>query len=347
MSKGIMKMIGCGGAGIHIVNEVGGLLDSLGDGFSKIDRHYIDTSTDIDHDEDIKDKFFIIKTKTHSGSTIDGSGGERQTNQAAIIPGVKDFLDSRKMVSPETGVFHIVCFAASSGSGSVIAPVIIMDLLKRNMPVVAVIIGDSTNGLCGINTYNTLRGLHQMSVKLGKPLSTMYVNNQSYMDNGAGKAIENANKSIFNSLSSLSIFLSGENHSIDNQDMINIIDQSRYNTIDIKPGLVALNTYSKEVIVPDGCVPTVGRTLTANGVSPDINVHLWHNKVGRIVHENAIDKYDGLLPLHLVSFTNFFTLEIERLKKYSDSVKQSMASVEVPVIPNDVNNDIDENGLVF
>ena len=343
-----IRMIGCGGAGISLTDEVGGLLGELGEGFAKVDKYFVDTAeASIAHVKTVNPKFHLIKKSTTGGTDVTGSGGDRKTNAQHIIPGVKDFLDNNKMSSKETGVFYVVVFAASSGSGSVIGPMVIKNLLEKNIPTVVVMIGDSTNGLSAINTLNTIATLHAIANGTKKPLSVMYVNNESFMNNGAASAIKEANRSVFNSLSALTLFLSGVNHELDNQDMINIIDQSNYSTINIKPGLYALNAFSKDVALPDGCIPTVARTLTVNGVSPDINVPLLHHKNGKIIEENAARIYAEYAPLHLVSYTNFFTQEESRLKKYTSTIYDSIKAIEINEISGTSESEVDENGLVF
>jgi hypothetical protein len=58
----------------------------------------------------------------------------------------------------------------------------IKGLLERNIPTVAVVIGDSSNGLSANNTLKTLATLQVIATRESKPLSMIYVNNARVND---------------------------------------------------------------------------------------------------------------------------------------------------------------------
>jgi len=348
--KGTMKIIACGGAGIAVGSQVSDKLSVLGSGFSNVSISYVDTSkNNIDTIPDGGSKFFKIDTKSHSKEEISGSGSDRRTHVPDIIDGVNAYLDKEGIKEPVTGDYYFVMFSGSGGSGSVIGLFMMQNLLEMGIPVVAVIIGDSTNGLYAMNTLDTIASLHGMALKKNKTISIMYVNNEAYMGNGHSNAIKEANMSIFNSMSAMSLFLSSENLDIDAQDMRNLIDQKNYNKLNIPAGLYAINTFSKDVVMPDGCKATVARTLTTDIASPDINVEgLHHHKVGKILDENALAIYSEHAPIHLISYANFFTMETERLKSYTDGMLTDMNNIEIDTIQGTENSDVDEDtGMVF
>jgi len=348
--KGKMKIIGCGGAGISVVSQVGEKLKALGSGFSDINLDYIDTSkNNIATVPNGEKSFFKIDTKSHTKEEVAGSGGDRKTHALDIMDGVKEYLDNRKIKEAVTGDYYFVTFSGSGGSGNVIGLFLVQSLLKMNIPVTAVVIGDSTNGLFAMNTLDTIASLHGSVTKLDKALTVIYVNNEAYKSNGHSNAIKEANMSIFNSMSAMSLFLSGCNLDIDAQDMRNIIDQKNYNKLNIPAGLYALSAFSKDVVIPDGCKPTVARTLTTDVASPDINIEgLHHHKVGKILDENALSVYSEYAPVHLVTYANFFTMETARLKSYTDNMITDMNNIEINTIEGTSNSEIDEDtGMVF
>jgi len=345
-----IKIIGCGGAGIAITSELNKSLSTLGSGFSNVKVSYIDTSVNnIQTIPGGKDNFFKIETKSKAKEDIAGSGGERKTHAADIMDGVREYLDDKRIKGPVTGDYYFIVFSASGGSGSVSGILLMKELLAMNIPAIAVMIGDSTNGLYAVNTLDTIASLHSIAKSLNKTVPVMYVNNEAYMGNGHTNAINDANMSIFNSMSAMSLFLSGENLDIDAQDMRNIIDQSNYNKFNIPAGLYALNSFSKEVVVPEGCTPTVARTLTTNTASPDINIEgLAHHKVGKILDENAIGIYGEHVPIHLVTYANFFTMETKRLKSYTDNMYSNVNAIEVETLEGTATSEVDEDtGLIF
>jgi len=344
-----IRLIGVGGAGVTIGNEVGGMLSDLGEGFSNVVRHYVDTSTN-NITDDMRDEglFHLIESKNLTKAKIMGSGSERRTHAGDINESVKDYLDKNKILNNKTDMFNVVVFSGSGGTGSVGGPLIVKNLLEANIPVVVVMVGDSTNGLSGLNTISTIATLHKFTMAHKKALPIMYVNNEAYMSNGVSNAIADANKSIFNSLSALSLFLSGDNESIDSQDMINIIDQTNYKTINVKPGLYALSTFSKNVVLPEGCIPTVTRTLTTRGVSPDLNIVPAHSKSGTILADNAANIYREHAPIHMVAYANFFKIEEQRLRAFTDKIQAAMAAIETEDIGSHSQSEVDDDtGLIF
>lgn len=344
-----LRVIGCGGSGINICGDVIENISILGDGFCDIERTYIDTSrNNIDKIGYEGNDFWMVETKDFSKDTIAGSGGERRTNSADISENIKEFLTKYNFTKPVTGEYTIVIGSASGGSGSVIMPVIVKSLMERGIPTVAVIIGDTSNGLSAINTLNTLTGLNVIATKkVKKPLSVVYVNNTAMGASNTHEAEKLANKKLFNTLGTLSMFLSGDNGDLDSQDMVNFVDQSNYSTINIKPGLYGLVTYSGDVELPEHAIPTVGRTLTVEGTAPTIDVTLLHHKTGVCMSENAVNIYDGQFPVHAISYANFLSIEAAHLKKVKADYDNIMNSISIADIELEDDADMDENGLVF
>lgn len=348
--QGTMNIIGAGGAGIAIVSQVSEKLSALGSGFSKIKVSYIDTSkNNIATVKGGESRFFKIETKSHAKEEIVGSGGERKAHASDILIGVNEYLDQMGIKEAVTGEYYFVVFSASGGTGNMVGAFLIRSLLEMGIPVVAVIAGDSTCGLYAANTLDTIATLHNIVIKNSQTLSVMYINNEAYMGNGHANAIKEANLSIFNSLSAMSLFLSGDNLDIDAQDMRNFIDQNNYSKINIPAGLYAINSFSKEVVIPDGCKATVSRTLTTSTISPDLNIeNLQHSKVGRILDENALKIYNEYAPIHLISYANFFTKETARLKTYSTSMLNDLNNIEIDSIQGSDNSQLDDDtGIIF
>lgn len=338
----------CGGTGIKVADKVVNNVATLGDGFSDIVIRYVDTSkADISKIEHDPKAFWHIKSAEFGKDTLSGSGSERRHASKEISGDIKNYLNHFSIHEHGTGEYHLVIFSASGGSGGVIGSLIIKSLLAENMPVVSIVVGDSSNGLSAINTLNTLAGLNNIANKAKKPLNIMYVNNKDFADNGILSGIENANKAIFSSLSVLSLFLSGDNEALDNQDLLNIIDQSNYKTINIQPGLYALSTFSGKATLPQGAIPTVARTLTSAGISPDVGIQLLHHKSGIVRSENANKIFGKQYPLHLISSANLFGVESMNLKTVTDEYYDMMHKIEVQHVEGTTESDESDDGLVF
>lgn len=223
----------------------------------------------------------------------------------------------------------------------------IKGLLERNIPTVAVVIGDSSNGLSANNTLKTLATLQVIATRESKPLSMIYVNNASVNDKNMMEAENMANKMLFNTLSTISMFLSGQNEAIDHQDMTFIIDQSNFTSISIAPGLYGLITAAGEPKLPTEGIPTVARTLTVDNTPFDIkDISLLHHKRGYVTSENVKSLYSKQFPIHLISYANIFSVEEKQLKATVDHYKNIMDNIAVKaVVVEDAI--VTDQGLVF
>lgn len=342
---------GCGGCGINALDFISNRLDALGEGFAKPKYLYIDTSrANIDKIQP-KGEFWLVKTKAHSKMEITGSGGERAFNANDSMANVKEYLDTNNFIKRNPNEFHVVISSASGGSGGTVGHFIIKELITRGIPVVSVVIGDSSNGLNAKNTLNTIASLDRLAKTTAKPISVIYINNHLFVkeDVSMRQAEETVNKILSNILSTLSLFLSGENEALDNQDMFGIIDQSHYTTINVLPGLYSLMIHSNKVEVPAGNTPSVGRTLTIEGHDFDTSIALLHHKRGYVVNPNAISVMkEGCFPIHLIAYANGLVKEVKTLKNISDEYDSIAASMQNEDLFGTANSNVDdETGLVF
>lgn len=349
--QSVLVVHGLGGCGINMVDSVFSKIADLGDGFARMKFHYCDTSRANIDKITPRGEFWMVKTKSFGKEEINGSGAERATNAADIQANVNEYLDLNKYAKRETNEFHCVVASASGGSGSVISPILVRGLLSRNIPVFAVIVGDSSNALSAKNTKNTLASLNAIAKSLRKPITLVYVNNHTLAGNGIGlkEAEKKADQVVFNIMTSISMFLSGTNEDLDYQDIAGIIDQSHYRTIQIDPGLFGLTVYSKKINIPEGAIPTVGRTVTLPETDFDTTLTLLHHKKGYITSKNAIDiiKPENF-PIHMLAYANFFKLEERNLDKIVQDYENIMASIRSEDISGCSTSSMDdETGLIF
>ena len=348
MDKNNMIIHACGGAGINTAAKVFDMVSELGEGFSNVKFNYLDTSDANINKIDQRGQFWLVKTKAHSKEAISGSGGERRTHSVDIAANVSEYLDQNKILRRVPGEYHIVVASASGGSGSVISAMLVKNLLERNIPTIAVIIGDSSNGLSANNTLDTLGSLNSIAVTTNKALAVIYVNNHGLIDNGMHSAIDKANKILFNTMSTVALFLSSENEALDSQDMTNIIDQSNYKKIPIPAGLYGLAIYSKNIELPKNVIPMIGRTLSAGNIPFDTGLTLQHHKHGYVTESNALEIFKDQFPLHMVTYANFFTNEEKSLRAVTEDYNNIMNSIKIDNITGTSRSVIDdETGLVF
>ena len=229
---------------------------------------------------------------------------------------------------------------------------LIKGLIQKDIPVIAVVIGDSTDSLSTKNTINTLATLDGVARSCNKPLTYLYVNNKVIMDtNNLNKqqAEVQANKVLTNMLTTISLFLSGDNEALDNQDMYGIIDQSHYSTINIAPGLYGLSLHSKTIELPQDAIPTVARTLSLPNTEFDIDMPLLHHKRGFVTSDNAVEisKKENF-PIHMLACANYLKSEETMLKNKDKEFEDIMANISNSNMTGVAKSKLDETtGLVF
>lgn len=340
----------CGGCATSIAGKVVTSIADLGEGFASIEFNYIDTSR-VSYDKlpDPRGELFLVTNKDHGGTTIHGSGGERRLKSVEIMKNIPDYLNQHKIFKVDPGVYHAVFFSASGGSGSTIGLFIVKALLERNIPVICVVVGDSSSGIYTINTLNALATLNKVALDLNKPLSLIYINNTNFFTSGTATAERDANSYLAKTLTGLSLFLSGNNGELDNQDILNFIDQSKYGTISVKPGLYGVHIYSKEINLPEGATPTGMRILTVGEQDFAVNPSILHFKRGYVTNGNALNVIkDEQYPLYMVNYANFFALEEKILRPQTENVYNVAENIVNDQVKGTSKSHLDEEtGLIL
>ena len=228
MSKTKMHIYGCGGAGINITRHTESRWDKEDINVERIaeyDKTYIDTSRSNIKDGMKADDIYVIPN-------LDGSGKKRDENHVEINNLIKDILVKHK---PQD--FNVVIFSLSGGSGSVIGPLLVSELLARNIPVIAITVGTDESVLTAKNTLNSLKSLEAIAKRNGKALNFIYQHNQRGIPRG------NVDSKISSYLSGMRYLFSGNNEELDSQDLINWLDFTR--TTSLSPQLGLLEVYSE------------------------------------------------------------------------------------------------------
>jgi hypothetical protein len=348
----------CGGAGINIADQVINKVSELGEGFSNIEFQYVDTSTSNIDKITPKGEFFKITAQSYGAEKIDGSGGSRQKHAADITKNMPTYMNTIGIHKRVTGEYHMVVFSGSGGSGSVIGPVLIKHLMERDIPTIAVVVGDSSNAAYTKSTMGTISTLDNFAISAKKPLSVIYVNNHG-LSTGIthSEAEKQANKQLLNTISLVSLFLSNEHESLDYSDMVNIIDMSQHKTVwdesvsENLSGLYGLAVYSKEIKLISSAhavIPIAARGLGVGDIEADTNVELMQYKKGKITNQNPIKLYKDLAPLFMVTYANFLTAEHTALKQSNNNFKNILNTIQNGRLLDESNSVQDnETGLVF
>lgn len=348
---------GCGGAGINISDRViRETVLGLGKGFSEIEFKYID-STDsniksIMHDPD---DFLKVVDPDQSSSGVSGSGGVRGKNLAQIAGAVKDFINKYKYLEHQMGVYHMVIYSASGGTGSVAGFLLTKALMEAEIPVIPVVIGDCDSSKYTDSTFKTLQSLDKTARDLDQGLNLIYFNNSSILVDGeASDSVlereEEVNKRLINILSTISLFLSGMNIGIDDQDMINFLNPVEYRSPSdpIPAGLYGLHVISNLTTTDDSLIPMVSRSLAPEGVSPDLNKHMVAKKAGIIDEPNVLKSYpENNFPLHIINYPGYYNSEIDRLAKAVEDNQNKMKAINTEPAAKIVGEVDTDTGLII
>lgn len=216
MSKGKMRIYGCGGAGINITKNYVGVTAGL---IADIKPCFIDTSTtnltSVTNDEST----FILED-------VDGSGKLRRENHQEIQSSIKNIINT----FPPQG-FNIVVFSASGGSGSVLGPLLMAELIGRGETTVGVVIGTHESSISADNTLNTLKSLESLSTMKDSPFVVFY----EHMRESRNKSDEQVKMCI----SALAVLANGDNRELDSMDISNWINYDK--VTDVEPQLALLD----------------------------------------------------------------------------------------------------------
>ena len=284
-SMGKIRVIGVGGAGINVAGFLNESLGGLARGrdISTLEYLYLDTSKSnisrIDHDED---KFFLVSTKSLT-KDLDGSGGERRTNAEYIKNNIPAFIDQYRLVDRELSMYTIVVFSLSGGSGSVAGPLLVNELLTRNVPVMAIVVGDTRNQQSAINTKGSIVTLNNVAKKSRKVLPLVYFDNNIIDVEDIEDGVDDellVNGWVKSTVETLMVLTGGGVGEIDQQDIVNFLQPGNYSKLNIPAGVYGVSVY-KDTIPPaesgSTSIPVMARGMIPNGVtaprlSPELNL---------------------------------------------------------------------------
>lgn len=218
--KNNITLYGCGGTGVNIVTPYILNPQKDRDGYATISPSLIDTSESNISDDRVKKVFYKIKLEKNA----EGSGSIRSENVDEIRQQVPTFISEYK-----PGDLSIVVASANGGSGSTIAPVLVSELVKRQHPVITVLLVDDNNQKSIENAQRTLVSFDTMAKKSGVPFVAALVPNVT---------LASANNLAGETIAYLSMLFSNENHGLDNADLRNFLNFTK--VTQVQPGLAGL-----------------------------------------------------------------------------------------------------------
>ena len=221
--QGQVRLFACGGCGVNIAaSYVNTKREALS---AEIHPVFIDTSRS-NLEAHIPDESRYILPD------LDGSGKVRSENYEKIKDVIKQIIHQHRPMG-----MNLVVFSASGGSGSVIAPLLIGELLARGEIVIAIVIGSDESAITAQNTLNTLKSLEGVSRNAKKPV-VMY-----YRHNTRGRARSEVDAELHYAISTLAVLASGTIKGIDTKDIANWVGFDKTTSVD--PRVAVLEIFAE------------------------------------------------------------------------------------------------------
>lgn len=228
MTKRTTHIYACGGGGITITADLNDFVDVNGFSNTRVSR--LDTSDkNINANMPLSSVFLL--------ENADGSGKQRNHNYRPVVASMDKILAKHQPAD-----YNIVIFTAGGGSGSVLGPVLVGELLKRKAPVIALVIGSHGDETQAENTVNTLKSLAGVQSTANRPVVF------SYFEVSQQCSQADVDKQVRSILMVLLNLLDSNNTIIDNKDIINFLDWTNVRK-QIPAQLAALEVFIDDELV--------------------------------------------------------------------------------------------------
>lgn len=213
-----VRIYGVGGFGVNIAKAFRNK--------ERTEVSFLDTSTsNLDQDE-VGSAFLV--------AGLDGSGKLRKQNVDAIKSAIAPVLNGHPPAA-----FNVVVFSGSGGTGSVLGPLLVDELLNRDAMVLVVFLGDTDSLIASENTLNTIKTLSALSARHKAPISILY---REIEDGSDRTEVDEVFRSAITAFSLLTSLIGRPLSEMDNADLYNWLNYHRVTKH--APGLGLLNIFS-------------------------------------------------------------------------------------------------------
>ena len=326
MERKKIAIYACGGCGINLGSVFLRYEGQEDSGFAQINSYFIDTSkSNIIHSKVPEDKLYLV-------DGLDGSGKRRETNYQALAENSKRIIHQFK-----PGDINIVLHSASGGSGSVMGPILVSELLDRKLPTIVVLVGGTSSRIETDNTIKTLKSYEMISRKRNSPVIAAYRENSPTKNRG------DVDSEIQTIVMVTAALFSGQNRELDASDLKNFLN---YNSVtSYTPKLTFFDFFAKDIILnkEESLISLV--TLVDTETPSDVHIPVEYQAVG-FLPESTKQAIGVSLPIHACTISGFFIKVVERLEdKLGDFDAARQVAVEKPIVGHDA--DHTSEGLIF
>lgn len=289
-----LKLYSLGGAGCNIGAKFTKFTGKNTHGFAQIDTVFVDTSRSNLGPNVPTESVYLV-------DGLDGSGKLRASNYNAINECVNEILHQFK-----PGDINVVISSASGGSGSVLAPVIVSELLARDEMVIVISIGSTSSRIETENSLKTLKSYEMISQKRNKPVV------MAYRENSLDKSRHEVDAEIETMILILSALFSGNNRELDTSDLRNFLNYNHVTSY--KPKLSYLDFFTKEILLGKGQTLVSLASLIDEKTSSETGIPTEYQAVGFLPDVTK----EGLpiaLPIHTCVITGYYHNVVDRLNQ--------------------------------
>lgn len=307
--KGTIRLYAAGGAGINIGKNFEKSRGKAEEAFAEIHVSYLDTSdSNLRNVNTTLDNIYRI-------DGIDGSGQVRAENFEEIAPRVRDMLQKHAPMD-----LNIVISSFSGGSGSVIGPSLVSELLSEGKNVIVIGIGDSSTVNYAKNTQKTIKSYANIAVQNEAPVVA------AYFENGNSTPREEVDRGIFQLVTALAVLFSRENAELDSADLRNWLNFHRVTSFE--PQLAALSLFEGTDPVEDyGDIITVA-TLATEKSGTTLNTVIGYQTVGWLPPADGdnMKRVHAAAPIHFMVSDGVFTDVDAKLEQFLGDHQKRLAA---------------------
>jgi len=303
--KAKITLYAAGGCGINIASYFEQYRDKPMVDRATVQPVYIDTSRSNISRQLPEDSVYAIEG-------LDGSGKVRAENHVRIGECVLDILQKHR-----PGDLNIVLSSASGGSGSVIAPSLVSELLNRDLPTVVIIIGSTDSRIEVENTIRTFKSYEGIAQLRRTPVVAFY------HENSEATARRVVDADVHRAIVVMTSLFSGNNRELDSSDLRNWLKYTKVTSYEAHLTNIDFFIGKINLVKPNTAISVA--TLGEDGVDTSTGITVEYQCVG-YVPQTTIDKLDFKLPMHAVVLSSVFNEVHKRLDKtlqHLDEAKQA------------------------
>lgn len=327
--RSTIAIYGVGGAGINNVLDIN--IPSDAAGFPNAIKYIADIS-----DRNLRgvaDDKFAAKYLLPG---VDGSGKNRVFTHSIAVAHIDKLLLTLK---PKD--VNVVIFSASGGSGSVLGPLIIEELLRRDIPVIGFCIITSASKEETINSFGTIGTLQNIATKMvKKPIVVNFHENTETCNR------EMVNDIIHASIRALASLLSGQNEELDKRDIENWLRPDRL-SVQYPPQVFDLYIHAApgNTIMADTTAVSVASLLLSKR-SIEYMGGQSYNTVGYLPDSALNATSIELSDLHFIISNSSMVKRVDYLKSVIKVFQDAEIAAKANIVP-EFDDSGDGSGWVF